>query len=115
MRNTKTFIKTFPVDGMSSINAEEPLTAPLAVFFQGEQPDTHHLALLMPSGKRFEALGSYSGMRSRATTSLLTIQRLRTLRSTLQSTASPEFSTLVFGGSGGNRPYNLDCGNGAVR
>ena len=92
---------------------EETLTAPLALSAEGETPDTHHLALLLRDGKRLEAIGSYSGLRSRGTLSLLTIQRLRTLSST-QSTASPEFSTPLFGGSGGTRSYNLDCGNGSV-
>ncbi len=95
-------------------NHEEPLTAPMAVSAQGEQADTHHLALLLPDGKRLEAIGSYSGLRSRSTLSLLTNQRLRSLRSTSQNTASIEFSTPLFGGSGGNQSYNLDCGNGSI-
>jgi len=92
---------------------EESLTAPLAVSAQGEQPDTHHIALLLPDGKRLEAIGSYSGLRSRGTLSLLSIQRLKTL-STTQSTAPTEYSTPLFGGGGGNYSYNLDCGNGSV-
>jgi hypothetical protein len=95
-------------------NHEESLTAPLALSAEGEQPDTHHLALLLPGGKRLEAVGSYSGIRSRGTLSLLTIQRLKALSSSSQSTTSTEFVTPVIGGSGGNRSYNLDCGNGAV-
>ncbi len=95
-------------------NHEEHLTAPLAVSAQGEQPDTHHLALLLPDGKRLEAIGSYSGLRSRGTLSLLSIQRLKTLSSTSQSTTPTEFSTPLFGGGGGNRSYNLDCGNQSV-
>ena len=97
-----------------SAGHEESLTAPLAISTQGEQPDTHHLALLLPDGKRLEAIGSYSGIRSRATISLLTIQRLKALAASSQSSGSNEFSTPLFGGSGGNRSYNLDCGNGAV-
>ena len=88
---------------------EEALKAPLGVSAQGESPDTHHLALLLPNGSRLEAVGSYSGIRSRGL-SLLTIQRLRTL----SSTPNTEFSTPLFGGSGGTRSYNLDCGSGAV-
>lgn len=90
---------------------EESLTTPLALSVQGEQPDTHHLALLLPGGKRLEAIGSYSGIRARGTLSLLTIQRLKTLSSSSQSTTPTEFITPLFGGSGGNRSYNLDCGN----
>lgn len=92
---------------------EESLTTPLAISVQGEEPDTHHLALLLPDGKRLEAIGSYSGLRSRGTLSLLTIQRLKTLSST-QSTATTEYFTPLIGGGGGNRSYNLDCGNGSV-
>lgn len=93
---------------------EESLTAPLALSGQGDSPDVHHLALLLPDGKRLEAIGSYSGIRSRATISLLTIQRLKALAARSPSSGSNEFSTPLFGGSGGNRSYNLDCGNGAV-
>ncbi len=46
---------------------EESLTEPLAVSTKGESPDVHHLALLLPDGNRLEAIGSYSGIRSRAT------------------------------------------------
>jgi hypothetical protein len=88
---------------------EEALKAPLGVSAQGESPDTHHLALLLPDGKRLEAIGTYSGIRSRGL-SLLTIQRLRTL----SSPTNTEFKTPLFGGSGGTRSYNLDCGSGAV-
>ena len=79
---------------------EEPLTTPLALSVQGESPDTHHLALLLPDGKRLEAIGTYSGVRARGTLSLLTIQRLRALASRTQSTASTEYSTPLFGGGG---------------
>jgi hypothetical protein len=88
---------------------EEALKAPLGVSAQGESPDTHHLALLLPNGKRVEAVGSYSGIRSRGL-SLLTIRRLQTLA----RTTNTEYSTPTFGGSGGTRSYNLDCGSGAV-
>ena len=88
---------------------DEALKAPLGISAQGESPDTHHLALLLPDGKRLEAVGSYSGIRSRGL-SLLTIRRLQTLA----RTTNTEFSTPLFGGSGGTRSYNLDCGRGAV-
>ena len=93
---------------------EESLKAPLALSATGEQPDTHHLALLLPDGKRLEAIGSYSGIRSRGRLSLLTIQRLKRLSSSSQRTTPTEFKTPLFGGSGGNRSYNLDCGNRSV-
>ena len=97
-----------------SATHEESLTDPVAISAQGESPDVHHLALLLPGGKRLEAIGTYSGLRSRGTLSLFTIQRLRTLSSTSQSTTPTEYSTPLFGGSGGNRSYNLDCGNQSV-
>ncbi|MGD9850886.1 MAG: hypothetical protein AB7T38_06450 [Nitrospirales bacterium] len=97
-------------------NHEESLTTPLAVSAEGEQADTYHLALLLPDGKRQEAIGSYSGVRSRAAISSLTLQRIRALAAAKQSSSnrSPEFVTPTFGGSGGNQSYNLDCGPGAV-
>ena len=88
---------------------EEALKAPLGISAQGESPDTHHLALLLPDGMRLEAVGSYSGIRSRGL-SLLTLRRLQTLA----RTTNTEFSTPRFGGGGGNRSYNLDCGSGSV-
>lgn len=93
---------------------EETLTAPRALSAEGEQPDTHHVVLLLPDGKRLEAIGSYSGIRSRGRLSLLTIQRLQKLARSSKNTTTTEFKTPVFGGSGGNRSYNLDCGNRSV-
>ena len=92
---------------------EEALKSPLGISAQGESPDTHHLALLLPDGKRLEAVGSYSGIRSRGL-SLLTIRRLQRLAAARKSTPPTEFSTPLFGGSGGTRSYNLDCGNQSV-
>ena len=93
---------------------EESLTEPLALSAQGETPDTHHLALLLPDGKRLEAIGTYSGLRSRGTLSLFTIQRLKGLSSSSSSTTPTEFSTPLFGGGGGTSSYNLDCGNNSA-
>ena len=92
-----------------SAKHEETLTEPQAISVEGDSPDAHHLALLLPDGKRLEAVGSYSGIRSRGL-SLLTMRRL----STLSSTTNTEFVAPRLGGTGGNRSYNLDCGNGAV-
>jgi hypothetical protein len=88
---------------------EETLKAPQGLSAQGKSPDRHHLALLLPDGLRLEAVGSYSGIRSRGL-SLLTMRQL----SSLSSTTNTEFKTPLFGGSGGTRSYNLDCGSGAV-
>ena len=93
---------------------EESLTEPLSLSAQGETPDTYHLALLLPAGKRLEAIGTYSGLRSRGTLSLFTIQRLKRLASSSSSTTPTEFSTPLFGGGGGTKSYNLDCGNNSV-
>ena len=93
---------------------EESLTDPLAISATGIEPDSHHLVLLLPNGKSFEATGSYSGIRSRGRLSRLNIKRLRALAASKRRSPHTEFSTPSFGGSGGNRSYNLDCGNNAV-
>ena len=98
---------------------DQSLTAPLALSVEGEQPDTHYLVLLLPDGTRIETVGTYSGIRSRAGSSRLSSARLRAIllarqRATSTSTSSAEFRTPLFGGSGGNRSYNLDCGREAV-
>ena len=123
LASTDTWLRVTPSEGQAvdallleaqAATHDESLTEPLAVSAQGESPDVHHLALLLPGGKRLEAIGTYSGLRSRGTFSLLTIQRLRTLSSTSQSTTPTEYSTPLFGGSGGTRSYNLDCGTQSV-
>ena len=93
---------------------EERLTDPLAISATGVEPDTHHLVLLLPGGKSLEATGSYTGVRSRGHLSRLSTKRLRALAAASRNTRRTEFSTLAFGGSGGNRRYNLDCGNNAA-
>lgn len=90
---------------------EEALKAPLGVSAQGESPDTHHLALLLPDGKRLETIGSYSGIRSRGL-SLLTIRRLKRLAAASKSTT--EQRSAYWGGSGGTRNFNMDCGSGGA-
>ena len=93
---------------------EESLTDPLAISATGIEPDSHHLVLLLPDGKSFESTGSYSGIRSRGRLSRLSIKRLRALAASRRSTQRTEYITPLMGGSGGNRSYNLDCGNNAV-
>ncbi len=98
-------------------NHKESLPVPLALSTPGASPDTHHLALLLPGGKRMEAIGSYSGIRSRAGSRRLTIAQIRTLAEAQRASAPAirtEWSTLLFGGGGGNRNFNLDCGSGGV-
>ena len=93
---------------------EEPLTAPIALSLSGEQPDTHHVALLLPDGTRLESVGTYSGIRSRAGSFFLSPTQIRSYLANSQSSSSSEFVTPTFGGSGGTRSYNLDCGREAV-
>ena len=88
---------------------EETLKTPRGLSAPGASTDGHHLVLLFPDGRRLEAVGSYSGIRSRGL-SLYTMRQL----SSLASTTNTEFKTPLFGGSGGTRSYNLDCGSGAV-
>ena len=85
---------------------EEFLSAPLAFSVQGETTDSHHLVVLLPGGKRLEAVGNYSGIRSRGTLPLLTIQHLKTLSSRIQSAAPPR---LVYDGAvhKGSRGMNI--------
>ncbi len=92
---------------------EEKLTDPLALSVTGVEVDSHHLVLLLPDGKSFEATGSYSGIRSRGR-SRIDIQRIIALAKKRKKAQRTEFVTPTLGGSGGNRSYNLDCGNRAV-
>ena len=48
-----------------SVNHQEKVTDPTAVSLTGDQ-DEHILALLLPGGQSLQAIGSYSGTRSRA-------------------------------------------------
>ncbi|MCA9471573.1 MAG: hypothetical protein MRJ96_08300 [Nitrospirales bacterium] len=92
---------------------QESLKTPLALSVTGIEPDSHHLVLLLPDGKSFEATGSYSGIRSRAG-SKLSRQQLQALLASRQSTRSTEFETPLLGGGGGKKRYNLDCGPNGV-
>ncbi len=76
---------------------EESLKTSRGLSGPGASPDAHHLVLLFPDGRRLEAVGSYSGIRSRGL-SLYTMRQL----SSLSSTTNTEFKTPLFGGSGGH-------------
>ena len=102
---TEEWLRVTPVEGQARDSLlleattgdhEESLTAPLALSAKSEQPDTHHVALLLPDGKRLEAIGSYSGVRSKGTPSLLSIQRLRILSSSSPTATPTEFSAPLF-------------------
>ncbi len=103
-------------------NHEESLANPLALSVTGVEADSHHIVLLLPNGKSFESTGSYSGIRSRGRPARLNIKRLRALaakarKSNTNKAKKPkrtEFVTPSLGGGGGNRSYNLDCGNRSV-
>ncbi len=92
---------------------KESLESPQSLSVTGIEADTHHLVLLLPDGKSFAAHGSYSGIRSRGRTRI-DIKRILALAAKRKKAPRTEYATPIFGGSGGNRSYNLDCGNGAV-
>ena len=70
---------------------DETLDAALALVAQGDQSDSFHLILLLPNGKKYESIGTISGIRSRSNSSFtLSSIRLKTL--TQQAKASlPQF------------------------
>ena len=45
----------------------EAIQQPMALLVQGESNDERHLVLLAPDGKRFDTVGSLSGVKSRGT------------------------------------------------
>ena len=95
-------------------NHEESVDAPLALSDKGEKSDSHHIVLLLPDGKKYETVGSYSGLRSRAGSFRLSRERLQALMASRQRARSTEFETPLLGGGGGKRRYNLDCGPNGV-
>ena len=96
-------------------NHEESVKAPMALSDTGETPDSHHIVLMLPDGKKYETVGTYSGLRSRGRSFRLSRKRLQTLMASRQRARSTEFETPLLGGGGGKRRYNLDCGpNGVV-
>lgn len=46
---------------------DEPVTAPVALSVQADEEDIHHLILLLQGGRSLDAVGSYSGIKSRGT------------------------------------------------
>jgi hypothetical protein len=93
---------------------DESLDAPLALSGKGENPDSHHIVLLLPDGKKYETVGTYSGVRSRGRSFRLSRQRLQALIASQRRARATEFTTPLFGGSGGTRNFNLDCGSSGV-
>jgi serine protease AprX len=53
------------------LSHQETKNLPLALSFSGKAEDTHHIALLLTGGKGLQAIGNYSGVRSRATEPVL--------------------------------------------
>ncbi|MGB0910066.1 MAG: hypothetical protein ACPGYT_06860 [Nitrospirales bacterium] len=95
----------------------EKLTNPLALSVPGVEADSHHLVLLLPDGQSLAVHGSYSGIRSRAGSRKLTrakMQQIIALSKKKKKAQKTEYKTPRMGGTGGNRSYNLDCGNEAV-
>ena len=106
------------LEAESSIH-EGAVSEPTAISVLGEE-DEHILALLLTGGQSLQAIGSYSGIRSRAGVSAARA-RARALRiaremANRMGTRPPvrEWSSLLFGGGGGNRSLNLDCGSRGV-
>ena len=69
------WIRIVPTDGQKTdtvllesteLPNEESVSSPVALSLQGDREDTHHFIVLLPNGKRFETIGTYSGIRSRA-------------------------------------------------
>ena len=58
---------------------QEALKGVRAFSVQGESPDSHHILLLLPDGKKFETIGTYSGIRSRGGFSGLSALRIKEL------------------------------------
>jgi hypothetical protein len=98
--------------------AQEEVGEITALSVAGEE-DEHILVLLLPDGQSLQAIGTYSGIRSRA---VLSVRRskARTLRiasELLRRRSRPstrEWSSLLHGGGGGNRSLNLDCGSRGI-
>ena len=104
------------LEAESSIHEEE-VSEPTAISVLGEE-DEYILALLLTGGQSLQAIGSYSGIRSRANLSVGR-SKARTLRiaSELLRRRRPsarEWSSLLYGGGGGNRVLNLDCGSRGI-
>ena len=97
---------------------EGEVSEPTAISISGEE-DEHILALLLTGGQSLQAIGSYSGIRSRASASaaraLARAQRIaREMANRTGNRPVREWSSLSYGGAGGNRNFNLDCGTRGV-
>jgi len=51
----------------------ETIQQPMALLVQGKSNDERHLVLLTPDGKRFDTVGSLSGVKSRGTGMVATL------------------------------------------
>lgn len=67
----------------------ELLTDPLALSVKGEAADSYHVILLLPDGKKYESVGTTTGLRSRGRTSLVSPLRLKALVQNVQPSTSP--------------------------
>ncbi|MDR4495175.1 MAG: hypothetical protein R3B74_12270 [Nitrospirales bacterium] len=71
---------------------EETLDAALALAAEGDPSDSFHLILLLPDGKKYESIGTTTGIRLRSSPSL-TLSPIRLKMLTQQAkTALPQFS-----------------------
>lgn len=97
---------------------QEEIDEPTTLSVVGEG-DEHILALLLPGGQSLQALGSYSGIRSRASASAeqALARAMRIAQEMANRTGTRpvrEWSSLLYGGGGGNQNFNLDCGTSGV-
>ena len=80
---------------------EEALSSPIGLSLppgEGENSDVHHLLLLLPDGTGLDAIGTYSGIRSKGLLSKVTppriTQALQKAKTTVQSAAQQVTQTL---------------------
>lgn len=67
----------------------ETIQQPMALLIQGESNDEQHLVLMTPDGKRFDAPGSLSGMKSRGTGMTVGLPNRKLQNAIIQYKASP--------------------------
>ncbi|MFZ1746387.1 MAG: hypothetical protein WAU17_10730, partial [Nitrospirales bacterium] len=67
----------------------EAIEQPMALLVQGESNDEQHLVLITPDGKRFDALGSLSGVKSRGIGMTVGLPNQKLQNAIIQYKASP--------------------------
>jgi hypothetical protein len=67
----------------------EAIQQPMALLVQGESNDEQHLVLLTPDGKRFDTIGSTSGVKSRGTNMVVSLPDKTLKDAIIQASAQP--------------------------